>query len=448
MMPQIKNIHSFLLKAWPVQTKPARSRFVKRLAWVVSLFIALAVPVFLVASRLLQPRGIGKWLYWVHDHIYLPIVGYTYTLFYPYSISWWGMMATLLVLSLIAFLSMKPMIKGLHVYVLRRIVRRPSRHFFLVKTCGWLKKHNFQPELLEKTVEMEWKIALHRLFSGDLNALDRTSLRRTGYLTHMAVNVMTLPPLELQERLKAASTWHRGFLHLHARFLQNPGSAETPLFNKILSRLSLQVEPLTKPWLDLKNMGKIRPLSEQPGSFDDETLLLDLMYIASFFDSSLANRLPRLDITRRLASSVSNRQGYLDRLRFQLEIDSPDISQFMPIPDPVNIELSLSIAVQLSILVGKVSTALSFIESVEALDFMISTLDEEDPRFETLEPLLINAGPDLYRLCAGLAEKELSLNEIAWKQSVFNQGNLVMPDDFKWSRKRIGELYGVSARPQ
>lgn len=75
------------------------SRYVIR--WLVAVVVAIFITglVQTVATRALEPEGVGYLLYLLHDNLWLPFVGYSWTAAFPFSLLWW---LTVLVMSILA----------------------------------------------------------------------------------------------------------------------------------------------------------------------------------------------------------------------------------------------------------------------------------------------------------------------------------------------------------
>jgi hypothetical protein len=450
----MNHFHSPLLKSMPMEARPRRARIPLRLSLVIIAGLFIAVPIFIVATRLLPVKGIGYVFYWIHDHVFLPIKGYTYTLFYPYSISWWGMLLTVLITWLAAYLLMISFTRDPHIYLLRRIVRRDVRHRVLVKTSKWLKKWRFHPVLLKAVTDMERKKALYHLAALPLTVVDENVVKRAIRLTQLYIDLNTLPPVVGDSAyLEAIECWHEAYLQIHAGLEKNPGSE---VLKRSIADLAGELEKITLPLLNFKDSTTFKDALEKKPGFDVSTVLTDLLFLASPHNSRLAAHVSEGQAAgtagaaaARLVGSMNGRLTILEKIREHLEKEAADSESelletykgFKSGTLSILSRLAFSLALDLSVLVGQVSIALGYMESLETLDFVLNCLEPEDPRVETVRSLVPLPEPVHYRLCAELLEMEIKSYEETWQQSVLNKNGLISPADFELARTRVRALY-------
>ena len=467
----------------PAAAKPKRSRIPIRILIILFISAFIVVPAFIIITRALPKEGIGSVFYWIHDYIFLPVKGYTYTLFYPYSLGWWGPILTALFLWLIAYLTMVSFIKDPHVYVLRKVIHRnpKKRHGILIKTGAWLKKRKMEPILLIQITNMERKKTLNRLANLALTQMDETLLTQAIHLTQLHIQLMTLPPVKAarETHLEALVYWHQAYLQADIRCQKNPPS---PQLKELLSRLAEQIETLVLPLLNYKNETLLKEALKQRAGFDIPTLLVDLLYLASLNNNSLAvllagtpttgEAIKRL-VVARLSASSQERQAVLDETRCRLEkfleqktgpYSTGSSETFEPIihdnidvrlqvdPNyagtilPVLGDLALSIVLHLSALVESVSIGLGYIDSLETYDFVFNCLDIEEtgepesPYFTALQSLNRQPTPADYRWCAHLSGLALDEYENLWKQSILKEDGTIRPGDIELAKARIHSM--------
>lgn len=488
----MKNFHSSLLKSMPAAAKPKRSRIPGRILLIIFISAFIVVPAFIIITRALPKEGIGSVFYWIHDHIFLPIKGYTYTLFYPFSLSWWGPILTALFLWLVAYLTMISFIKDPHVYVLRKVIYRnpKKRHGILIKTGGWLKKRNMEPLLLKQVTNMERKKILIQLANLPLSQMDETLLTQVIHLTQLHIQLMILPPVKAirETHLEALIYLHQAYLQAEIRFQKHPPS---PQLKELLTRLAEQIETLILPLLNYKNETLWKEAVKQRAGFDIPSILVDLLYLASLNSNNLAVLLQnspntvyeeavKKAVVTRLAASSHERRAVLDETRFRLEKlleqktgphNTSSSETFEPITHdnidvrlkvdsnyagttlPVLGDLALLIALHLSALVDSVSTGLGYMDSLETYDFVFNCLDLEEfpgpesPYFTALQSLNRLPTPADYRLCAHLSGLALDEYENLWKQSILKEDGTIQPEDVELAKAQIHSLFH-SAGPE
>lgn len=451
----------------PAHARPARARSVpKRLLLILIVAGIIGTPIFIMVTRILPEAGSGHIFYWIHDHIYLPIKGYTYTLFYPYSLGWWGPLLTIIILWLIAYLAMVSFIRDPHIYFLRKVVRRNTRHRILVRTSKRLKKWKMEPVLLREVASQERKKALHRLIAIPLSKADEGAGKRLVNLTLLHIHLITLPAVSRENLLEAVLCWHQAYLGLRARQQKNPGIEG---LKTLTSQLAKEIETFMPHLLNYKDRKQLTDAMEEKASFAVSSVVLDLFYLASLHNNGLAEEL--LDtstaantnalkkaVASRLMASVTARQTILDETRTRLEkIRSREINplavkeskRFWPfLPDskdnvllPAVVQLALAIALDLAVLADDVSIALGYMETMETLDFELNCLEPGILEDVPVVSLVGLPGPAAYRLCAELLEGEIDAYEKAWRQSAPARDGSITAGDFELARTRVRALY-------
>lgn len=462
----MKDFHSTLLKPMPGTARPNRRRIPGRILLISILGLLVVAPWLIIATRLLPPDGTGYVFYWVHDHIYLPVKGYAFTLFYPYSISWWGMAATVFIAWLAGYLLMVSFIKNPHVSLLRGVVRRDAGHRFLIKTAGWLKRRRLEPVMLREVTDLERTHALNRLVSAPLwgDKKVESMVRRLVRLTEMHITLITSPPAGQDAYFQAVLVWHQTFLQVFARSRGEPGAGD---IGSSLLQLSRLLKQLVLPLFDHNEPGRLKEAMEQPAGFDISSTAVDLLTLGALYDTGLAEELWGIpgsaaesgEVTtraaaQRLAASVAQRQTIINGVRALLEKPNPRpelLESYLPLVEEedekaeekrksilsASSALSLSTALSLAVLMDNVSLGLAYMESQETLEFVLNGLMSGDPRIDVTEPLVQPPEPGHYRLCARMAEKEIDLLEANWQQPLTDPDSPIKKQDIELARSRV-----------
>jgi hypothetical protein len=487
------DFNSFLLKPLPPPAKPDRTaaKMTKRLVIAAVLAAVIGIPAFVIVTRILPVDGAGYVFYWLHDHVYLPIKGNSFTQFYPYSISWWGMAATVGFFWLLGYLTRTSVLKEAHIFWLRKILRRSNRHRFLIKSSHLLEKIKLKPLLLHQTTALERKLALLRLTSMPINktAGDNEKLieKRAAQLTHLTIlnlNLQLRPhhPKSLKMKtgdpkepgkeahpdlsdnitpnLEAARYWHQAYLHIRAHLDRRPGNKK---LQQLAALLANQIELILSPILDLTDPEQLREAEEKTGRFDLRAAALDLYYLASLHNRDIADALhhptggeslpgpseTQQTATQHLAVSVSRHQSALETVIRQLENNVVDLDHLFPPDQEVHHHLAaisrwiLSTALDFSMLSANPSVAAAYMETHEILAFTLDCLDPESPIMDELYPvhqLLQLPEPQHYRLCAALMETGINNYEQVWQHSILKESEIILPSDFQLSRAQIRHL--------
>lgn len=461
------DLNSPLLKAMPQEAKPKPGRLLRRVLILLLLIIAIAAPIVLITTRTAPETTVGPWLYWLHDHIYLPIKAYTFTLLYPLGLILWGPILLILILWLISYLSKTPIFKQLQIYLGRKAVRRKLLHPPLIKSARRFKKLGMKPELLEAvTTEQREKALLHlaNLPLKQATREDRPIITRAARLTHLHTRLLTLPPSTPNNHLQAAINW----LELYTRLRTRQTGTTTPEWlDHLVSQTAAQIDDIIIPLLQYTTPHKLETAKEKEARFDTQTLAVDLLYLASLKNDDLAARIlgPNIPtskreatIARRLAASTASRRAFLDRNRSRLENRAHLYYSDSLAADPEDLSLtgrlSLLIALDLAALANVPDVALGFIETIETLDFVLHLWQTGKPDDRTAQGpsgqqrmlWLIHGlpGPLDYRFCAELAEKETKRRKEIWQLSRRFSGEEKGPirkEDFDLAESRVRALY-------
>jgi len=483
------DFNSSLLKPLPPPAKPDRTagKMTKRFIIVAVLAAVIGIPAFVVITRILPEDGVGYVFYWLHDNVYLPIKGYGFTQYFPYSISWWGMAATVGFFWLLGYLTRTSVLKEAHIFWLRKILRRTNRHRLLITASHLLEKIKLKPRLLHQTATMERKLAFLRLTSLPLDNTtednERLVEKFAAQLTHLTLLNLNLhlrphhprPQKKKKEEkketgkeisketaadvshnidpnLEAAHYWHQAYLYIRAHLSRHPGNKK---LQQLVTLLANQVELFLSPILELKDPEQLKLTAEKTGRFDLHAAALDLYYLASFHNPKIADVLvpppgdPAQSAVHHLAASVNRHQSALETVIRQLENNVVDLEHLFPPDQEVHHHIAavsrtaLLTALDFSMLTANPSVAAAYIETHEILDFTLNCLHPESPIVDELYPvyqLLQLPEPSHYRLCAALMETDISLYEQIWQQSILKESETILPSDFQLSRTRIRQL--------
>lgn len=98
----------------------------------------------------------ASWVYRAHDDLWLPFVGYTFRLFFPWSILAYGLLATILGWYALMWVTQSAPLRYLQRRLLRRAVRNPARHPRLLRTARRFAWFRLRPHLLALVAEDEY----------------------------------------------------------------------------------------------------------------------------------------------------------------------------------------------------------------------------------------------------------------------------------------------------
>ncbi len=459
---------SKLLESMPEKPSFSHGKKLRRLLILLLLGVIIISVILISNLQLLPKSGAGYYLYWVHDQVFLPIKGFTFDRFYPYSLVFWGPLCCLLILWAISFLMPRPILQRLQTLLARKAVYRPILHPFLVRAARWSRKIGIKPTLLTTVVHHERETALHTLASQAMETPHRRGLAQISRLTRLQVQLLTLPPVDTGSHLEAAVYWLETFTCLFPRREAHP---DLKWLQRLMHRLSSQAETIISPLLDFREPAVVHKAKKNPGGFELTGLSLDLLYLAALGSDSTAKWVMDSgdkvqESIRRLAVSTMRRRRLLNRGRGRLEDLSGRIHDDFSLPSrpgalPYLGRLGLLLSLNLAYLARVPDIALGFMESIEALDFVLHQWPEEyitslpsrgknkkAPQLTGPQKLalLIKGLPRAfhYSICAQLKEKQTRKQRETWKQTTAAREGLVLPGDIEAQEDRYRSLYLAS----
>ncbi len=427
-----------------------------RLGFVILFFVVLfAAPVAMVVTRMFPYSAPWSVLYWAHDHIYLPIKGYTFTLFYPFSLIFWGAILFLLLLWGISFLYSPSLYQRLQVWLARKAVGRLMLHPILLRSARRFNKWGYKPQLLKEVAAQQRQIAFKRLAKHSLETVDFPALKKALRLTLLHSRILTFPPKTASTHLLALTFCQDVFMQLRRK----SGGPAHKGFDSLKSALTAEMGRLIIPLVPYTEPRQLEEARAQEANFDFASIAVDLLYLLSLMDRDISGHIhgPEMPETKkesvvfhRLAASVSARQNILDLKRDELETGQNryrvDFLKIVPEMLPILGRLSIQLAMETAALTGEINIAIGYLETIEALDFVLYRWQPE--RQWTREPtglqklaLLLENLPEshMYFFCAQLAQKELTK-----QKETYTQSTIIRPTDLQLAQSRIHSLYHAS----
>lgn len=364
-----------LLQAPPkVESLGRVTRLTRR--WVflgISGFVFALVIFFL----LVQPygrNGPGWPLYWLHDTVYLPFKGYTFTLYHPSSWIWWGLIFTLAILWTLSFATDRSLILRSHVALLKTAVNSPTFSRVLLALARRLARPHSSARLLFGMVERERQIALHQLW----DRADASQCNQVAHLTGLLIKLNLAKPNSLTEAdyAKAAVCWHEAFLQLERQAKEY--GVEVELAQK---RLCAILPDIVVPLRKMSEKDRADIIAA-PSAFDLHGLFIELVALVQKGHGSLQGILSPLNLQplselwfveavdqRRAALIEAQRvlmqSQRLEELKPGSVVDSQELTWFIG-------QLAMSLAIHVALFVKRAEIGLAYLDAVEAVKFALS----------------------------------------------------------------------------
>lgn len=201
----------------------------KRAVTVLTFVTLIAFIMVIIKRRVLHPEGAGYPLYWLHDHVILPVYGYTYLNIHPWGPALWGAVGAVLVVWALTYTSGTSLLRDTQYRLAQTLLSAGDFHPVLLSGCRFLAGKGYFPRWLTATAYSQWRIWARRLTDHDShdNLEDGCELQQRLALIHAELALLdgALPI----EKLRAAATLCRA----QALALQLGQKTEAPLFEKL-----------------------------------------------------------------------------------------------------------------------------------------------------------------------------------------------------------------------
>ena len=425
-------------------TKRTGSRLII-LAPIIAVFIFL---VALVQLHILPESGPGRALYYLHDTLFLPFKGYTYTMFHPYSLVWWIIILLVLVLAIVSFLLGRSFLKRPHIWLVRRLVHHPNTYWYLVNGSRVFNYFGLKPNLIRLVAQRELGSALMTLSAQPLNGGSQKQCRSVSDLTRLDMQLERYFPQHERSSFRVLERWQYSYLLIHAY-----GDATQKWFGNVLSDLITAFEAYDFSALQPEGDG----FGEGSGSlFAPAGLLHETSLLAQLGGSGVRGVKPDDARCMELAKRVDKRSNTLFEtshlIQHQLLSLHPALAAQQQIHLPwlaqsdselaIAGRLTLGIALHLSLFADTPTLAEKYIEALENLSLALDAIPDKPASLARLQPLLSEsietdeeAVLDIplwqaYRLVAALNTVRLERIEAAWQSLLNDPEELVTEDDF------------------
>ena len=405
-------LRSPLLRAIGDWSDPQTPGILRRRRAAIAGIAALASALVLLVRADLVPLPALDALYVLHDYAALPIWGYTWTLFAPYSITWWSLAGIAFAIWLATFLTRRSAVRGLHARLCRLVVvhvvapgRSPRYVARLTAWVDWLAARRLGAALLEDVVRLEQTDALTAIV-GD-SALDEVAAGRLVRLTDLLARLTSHAGASARERWRSLAIWHQALMWIDRRAGTAPqipprGSGQAGGAAALFTALAATGRSL---------LDRLDEVDGVEGDVLSSGLRRDLQWLVEYAESGsgrpgfMRSVLERLDELWALAErgSLAERESH-DESASPLTARSPD-----GVIEAQGILVS-SIGLHAASRVDDVHLAAAHLEAFEALGF-VARLGVAGREGGRVARALTAAAPerDHYRLAADIAESRRAL---------------------------------------
>lgn len=407
-----------------------------------------------VRSRSLGSGWLADTLYLIHDAVYLPIKGYTFTLLFPTSLAWYGLTLTIGLVWLGFFVADRSWVRRPHLAALRLLIPAPLFGAALVMSAQLLARAGLPPDQLLIVAEHERDLRIIRLAA---NPRDTGTARQLARLTRLLVRLRTTTPGELPA-LQAWADWQLALALL--RFCALQKAARSLVGPRLL-------QPLLTRTLARHGATPLDALSRTDDLFGSTCVIADLLRLAALAGFDL-NALhtggappppEREQLIYQLLQASELRRRAVDQLRGQFELallqpNAGRIASLSLAPDAAEGELPLLgvIALRSALLTaleaGAYDSAATTIDAYEALGLAVAML----PTHPTAPELIQVArrtmawlgdlpAPLDYQLVACLAIERVVAHELPWDTYMAQERPIVSRSDLAMGRGSVDGLF-------
>jgi len=288
-------LRSPLLRAFADWSDPETPDILRRRRVTIAAIAALAVVLVVLTRVGLLPAPAFDILYLLHDYAALPFWGYTWTLFAPYSITWWSLAAIALVVWVATFLTRRSAVRGLHARLCRVVVhfvahssRSPRHVAHLTSGVDWLGTRKLGAELLKDVARLEQTDALKGIVATS-SALDESAALRLVRLTDLLAKLTSSEGARLSDRWRSLAIWHQALMWIDRR----AGTVRTGAIADLFTALAATGRSL---------LDRLESLDDAEGDALSSGLRRDLRWLVEYADGCsqsstafIASVLERLD---------------------------------------------------------------------------------------------------------------------------------------------------------
>jgi hypothetical protein len=448
-----------------------------RIGWRALALAAMTVLGMAIALMLkrtsLRPGGPGHPLLWAHDHLYLPLKGYLFTMGYPWSLTWWLTLILLLALGLVGFVLVRPLTRRLHIRLVRLSLRSSRTRRLLRRWChkpklGWLSFDRLGTGLITAVVEHDRESAIAALDTEEWPGIDDDDepvekLVSACRLSSFSASVQTRRVAAKADLLAPISALEAALLRLE---LLAPKASRSKPETSSATMLRQQLEAeLAALLVRLCPDPRTLTISRSPiVTLHPRLLARDLGYLinieAKLWPTDQGVRI------RAVLEAAQERRQLIDNLRRHIELglpfnvclqpasSLPELREELPPPGfaPLAVDVMIGLAVRRQV----PELALAFLDSLEALRFTLLAAGQElveqslgSSKLAAFATIVCQQLPRTsdYRICAQLLNRQLAMAEDL-RQARARSSKILLQEDIELMRSRINLLLIAAADPR
>jgi hypothetical protein len=358
-----------LLRPAPSVRRWGRAGVVSLRLMGISLSVLILITLILLIRLKILPATFFAMLYWLHDFVYLGIKGYTFTLFFPWSLVWWLFLGGTLLLIIASFLMDRSFMLGPHRAILKYLAHQRMAYPFLYRATRFLARWSISSTLLRGTLRYEREELALRIWGNPKR--DQLSFEIAA-LTILILQIELL--FQKPNILFLANLWEETLLTIR---LQPAHNQSKELLQNALLELRIILPDLLKG----------QPVQQRHVHlFDPDILLRDLAYLAqsTWPDWELfPGTVPEADPAVLAGRSCEQRRLLIESaIR---DLNGPALSSLQS--SPSGWSLSLYVAFHCAIVTGNLEQGVAYYDAVDTLVLMLATLPEGKNSLRSMDTL-------------------------------------------------------------
>lgn len=388
------------------------------------------------------PQGLGWVLYASHDYVFLPIKGYTFTLFHPYSWIWWGLAFLVTAFATVNWVANLNLVRRAHIRLLRWAIARPTLHPWLIVGVRVFQRLSFEPELMRAVAQDEWRRAMQNLTCSALDGAPSRVCRALGHITRFVLSLEQVAPHQDLAPWPAYLYWIQAVVYLGGYGAKNNG-----WFGGLMISLLKAMPPSQQQ--ENKPGAASRP---DPGRcFNSEQLEADLRRIRQHGQDQWSDRKNGEEESGRLLNQLAEaseerRRFFYDVCRhLEQQLSAPSLAEQNRWEDlstiqswetwlPIAGKVALDVTLYAALAARRPRLAAAFLDGVDSLRLLLdASVAWTPPGLEALAQDIPDS--EAYRLVGLMLQAKLMEQQQQWQFELDSGQGILTLEDFRLSRE-------------